>query len=101
MICAAIGYLIDQNEPSPPYLVDLVCPDDPTKEELVAAAVAHHQNFDNDTEDALTFEELVETAEFGHAYGDLAIGNDPYTFFGLPEHVRKKFGLTIESPSEG
>lgn len=96
MICAAIFYMIDQNEPSPPYLVELACSDDPTKEELVAAAAAHHLiGFDNSEDDEdyhiPTVEETVKTAEFGHAYGDLAIGDDPYTFFGLPDHLRKKF----------
>lgn len=87
---AATEYMVGQNEPSKPYLLDLACPANPTKEELIAAVLEAGQNLrDEDLGDEDEEFEIVlitdnEYCDIGCEYDD-----DTYLFIGLPDHVRE------------
>jgi len=106
MHVAAIWYVIDQNEPSYPQLVELSCSENPTKEEVEKAAVDFYMDaYDNAS---MQYQESYGEAfpapklsvEWNHTYGDVAVyendddGHFYYKLFiGLPLKLRYKFGL--------
>ncbi len=83
MQVAAISYMCDQNEPSEPFLLELDCPETPTKEELAAALVAAYREVCNPELD----EGILSSIANG-PWG-LQVGDDPYLIIGLPDQLQE------------
>jgi hypothetical protein len=103
LTCAAIWYTVEQNEPSSPFLLELDCPETPTKDELERALIANaanaagHEGYD-DHGNLMPFEQVVAQMRVGtDDYSDLVVGtedSDNYLFIGLPgrlDHLKAQF----------
>jgi hypothetical protein len=113
---AAIAYMIDQNEPSRPFLLELDLPQEPTAEQLRDALLAHQQAARLEANQHLLRDrdgqplegeqlELALREEFPPllvaretSFGDLVVGSvdeDTMVFVGLPERLA---GLAEQFP---
>ncbi len=102
MFVAAIQYQVDQNAPSYPFLLEIPCADDPTRDELEAAVTLVCQKmkdkiaaeYEGEYGEEYDDTDLVKVS-WDESYGDLAVGygEDNFWFIGLPDGLREKFGL--------
>lgn len=98
MNAAVIWYCIDQNCPSYPFLIELNCAENASKEQVEEAVrewfIAQIQD---DLEDLKNDgEEAHIEIKWASEYGDLTISlntDEQIVFVGLPEKARVAFGL--------
>lgn len=90
LVVPAIVYFTDQHEPSEPFLLELNCPETPTKGELERAMVERARESLVDEDDLIELEEPMITVSDSR-WGLQAEYEDTYLIVGLPEQLKGLF----------